>query len=69
MSTIAKSASPTIELFDTATLASKLNVSESQLEKARSNHSLDIPFIRIGKNVRYPASAVAEWVEQNLVKE
>jgi hypothetical protein len=69
MSTIPKSATPTIELFDTATLASKLNVSESQLEKARSNRSLDIPFVRIGKSVRYPAHAVADWVEQNLVKE
>jgi hypothetical protein len=56
-------------MFDTATLASKLNVSESQLEKARCKGSLKVPFVRIGKSVRYPAQAVAEWVKSNLVTE
>lgn len=69
MSTITKSGTLTIEMFDTATLASKLNVSESQLEKARCKGSLKVPFVRIGKSVRYPAQAVAEWVKSNLVTE
>jgi hypothetical protein len=69
MSTIQKSATPTIEMYDTAMLASKLNVSESQLEKSRCNGTLSIPFVRIGKSVRYPAHAVAEWVESNLVRQ
>jgi hypothetical protein len=66
---MSKSQTPVIEMWDTPTLASKLHVSESQLEKSRSTGTLSIPFVRIGKSVRYPAHLVAEWVEQNLVKE
>ena len=69
MPTITKSEILAIEMYDTATLASKLNVSESQLEKSRCNRSLNIPFVRIGKSVRYPAQAVAEWIDANMVRE
>jgi predicted DNA-binding transcriptional regulator AlpA len=57
------------ELWDTATLAQRLSVSRSLIEKSRSTGSLNIPFVRIGKAVRYPANSVSAWVEQNLVKE
>ena len=60
---------PTIELWDTATLAEHLSVSSSLIEKARCTGTLNIPFVRIGKAVRYPAKSVSEWVEQNLVKQ
>lgn len=70
METISKSLPPAIEMYDTPTLASKLMVSESQLEKARSNNTEPrIPYVLLGKSVRYPASAVAEWVESNLVRQ
>jgi hypothetical protein len=39
------------------------------IEKARCTRTLNIPFVRIGKAVRYPACLVCKWVEQNLVKE
>jgi len=60
---------PTIEMWDTVTLAEHLSVSPSLIEKARCTGSLNIPFVRIGKSVRYPAHMVSIWVEQNLVKQ
>jgi hypothetical protein len=60
---------PTVELWSTETLAEHLSVSASLIEKARCTGSLDIPFIRIGRVVRYPASSVSEWISQKLVKE
>jgi hypothetical protein len=60
---------PAIELWDTITLAEHLSVSPSLIEKARCTGSLNIPFVRIGKAVRYPAHIVSAWVERNLVKE
>jgi hypothetical protein len=69
MPTITKSETPVIEMYDTASLALKLKCSESQLEKARCNRTLSIPFVRIGKSVRYPAQAVAAWIDGNLVRQ
>jgi hypothetical protein len=60
---------PTVELWSTETLAEHLSVSPSLIEKARCTGSLNIPFLRIGKAVRYPVKSVSEWVEQNLVKQ
>ena len=66
-----KSATPTIEMYDTATLASKLMVSESQLEKARSNNTEPkIPYVKVGKKtVRYSAQAVSDWLDANTVRQ
>jgi hypothetical protein len=70
MSPITKTETPVIEMYDTPMLASILKVSESQLEKARSNDNEPrIPFVRIGKSVRYPAQAVAAWIDANLVRQ
>ncbi len=60
--------SATPELWDTETCAAKLSVHPSTLEKGRSTGSLDIPHVFIGRRCLYPAFAVREWIEQNLVR-
>jgi hypothetical protein len=69
MPMIKPATAPTVELWSTETLAERLSVSPSLIEKARCTGSLDIPFVRIGRVVRYPAHTVSAWVERNLVKE
>ena len=68
MTTLTSPTATTPELWDTETCAAKLSVAPSTLEKGRSTGSLNIPHVFIGRRCLYPAFAVREWVEQNLVR-
>lgn len=73
--------SPTIETLNqgfqtlpnfltTEELSQLLAVSCSQIEKARSNRTEPkIPYVKVGKSVRYSAQAVSDWLDAHTVRE
>lgn len=65
---MAKSQDSTLpEFLTTEQLAARLAVSPSLLEKARCTRSLNIPYIHVGKSIRYPVRQLDNWVSENLV--
>jgi hypothetical protein len=56
------------EFLTTEQLAQRLKISPSLLEKSRCTGSLDIPYLYVGKCVRYPVRQLDTWVIENLVK-
>lgn len=55
-------------LLTTAEVAACLNLHHVTLNKDRTNgNSLGIPYIRIGKSVRYRPSDVTAWIEKHRV--
>ena len=53
----------------TEELSQLLAVSCSQIEKARSNNTEPkIPYVKVGKSVRYSAQAVSDWLDANMVR-
>ena len=66
---MAKSQDSTLpEFLTTEQLAERLKVSPSLIEKSRCTGSLSIPYLYVGKCVRYPISSLDNWVSENLVK-
>jgi len=43
----------------------RIKIPVTTLAKARSTGHPDIPFIRIGKTIRYDPNAVDAWLEKN----
>ena len=56
------------DFLTTEQLAARLKVSPSLIEKSRCTGSLSIPYLYVGKCVRYPISSLDTWVSENLVK-
>lgn len=44
-----------------------LGISEKTLRKDRSKHHLGIPFIRLGKAIRYDPYALLTWLQDRMV--
>jgi excisionase family DNA binding protein len=56
-------ASPNPELFSTDQAASYLAVSPSTLEIWRCTRRYDIPYVKIGRKVRYRRTDLDDWLE------
>jgi len=52
-------------LMDTLALSVRLNVPTATLIKWRSTGEVTIPFIKIGRAVRYHPKDVEQWLEEN----
>jgi hypothetical protein len=55
------------KLLNTARAAAYLTVSESFLERDRMKPVPVVPFVRIGRNVRYKESTLDQVINKNLV--
>ena len=56
-----------VRLLKPKEAAELLGISEKTLRKDRSLHHLKIPFLRIGGRIRYPLSALPEWINTRMV--
>jgi len=54
----------TLDLCDEKTLADFLGVATGTLAVWRSTGRHSLPFIKVGRSVRYSKSAVIAWLEQ-----
>ena len=54
-------------LLDTSQAAERLGVSEALLNKDRVSGKLGIPFVRIGKSVRYDEADLETWICERKV--
>ena len=58
---------PADPLIDTAQAARIIGGHPNTLERDRATGRLGIPFVRIGRNIRYLLSDLTAWVRQNRV--
>lgn len=56
----------TPKMLTTEELAEKLQIPVATLETMRSRPGRDpIPFVKIGRAIRYPEDKVQKWIERN----
>jgi predicted site-specific integrase-resolvase len=55
-------------MVDTEGAAQLLGIEAATLVKWRSAGENDIPYVRIGRNIRYRTFALRDWVEKNTRK-
>jgi hypothetical protein len=55
-------------LWNDAQAAERLGIASGKaLAVARSRRAIDVPFIRIGKRVRYDPAAIEKWLAEHTV--
>jgi hypothetical protein len=56
------------ETWNSATAAKRIGLpSGKALDVARYRNSIDLPFIRVGKRIRYDPETVEAWLKQKTV--